>query len=261
MAPMERSYLKHPKQYEAEREYVLALSRYLDREKDRPSPAVSLNERSFEIWGREKFLGSQEKREGELTGRCLLRHTGVSMEQLNIYETAEPIAYYCRNRQTPQNILLIENKDTFYSMRRHLMSGMAEILGMPVDTLIYGGGKRILKSFRDRSLCIEPYVQEEGNQWYYFGDLDFEGLRIYEQLQEKYPEIPLRPFAAAYEKMLRKGMEKFGMQHLPDTKEGQVRGLSGVFMTWFSQEIQEQMCQILDSGKYIPQEIINITDY
>lgn len=32
-------------------------------------------------------------------------------------------------RQTPQNILLIENKDTFYSMRRHLISGVAEILG------------------------------------------------------------------------------------------------------------------------------------
>lgn len=132
---------------------------------------------------------------------------------------------------------------------------------MPVDTLIYGGGKRILKSFRDRSLCIEPYVQAEGNKWYYFGDLDFEGLRIYEQLQERYPEIPLYPFTAAYKKMLSKGMEKIGMKHLPDTKEGQVRDLSGIFMGWFSREIQERMCQILDSGKYIPQEIINIRDY
>lgn len=256
-------YLAHPQQYVRERKEVLALSRFLDKEQDKLSSPVSLNERSFQIWGREKFLSSQDKRkQGEVTGKRVLRHTGICLEQLNVYETTEPLAYYCVSRRVPQNILIVENKDTFYSMRRHLTQGAAVILGMPVETLIYGAGNVILKSFRDCSLSVEPYVQDAKNQLYYFGDLDYEGIRIYEQLQEKFQEeVCIRPFIPAYEKMLWKGLQDFGIEGLPETKKGQNRRLSGSFMKHFSGQIQRKMYDILENGKYIPQEIINIQDY
>lgn len=256
-------YLSHPQQYAVEREEVLALSRYLDTEEKQLQIPVSLNERSFAIWGREKFLSCQDRqKKGEITGRKILAHTGITWEDLNIYETTEPLAYYCRSRIVPQNILIIENKDTFYSMRRYLMQQRQTIFQMPVDTLIYGAGKGILKAFRDRSLCVEPYVQDAGNQLYYFGDLDFEGIRIYEQLQEKFQkEVCIRPFVPAYEAMVFKGLQNFGLERLPETKKGQNRELTGVFMEYFSAKIQEKMCHVLENGKYIPQEIINIQDY
>lgn len=256
-------YLAHPEQYRKEREAVLALSRYLDGEQDKLLCPVSLNERSFEIWGREKFLSSQDRKKKEdITGKKILRHSGITLERLNIYETAEPLAYYCRSRKVPQNIVIVENKDTFYSMRRYLLEKDADIFGMPVDTLIYGAGKGILKSFRDRELCVEPYVQNEDNQLYYFGDLDFEGIRIYEQLQERFQaEVSIRPFLPAYETMVQKGLQQFGLNRLPETKKGQNRVLSGVFMKYFPEEIQRDMYYILDRDKYIPQEIINIQDY
>ena len=85
---------------------------------------------------------------------------------------------YTHTREVPQNLLLLENKDTFYSMRRHLLEGKDTILGMKIGTLIYGAGKGILKSFQDFSICAEPYMQNRQNQIYYFGDLDYEGIGI-----------------------------------------------------------------------------------
>ena len=65
-----------------------------------------MNERSFEIFRREKFF----QREGGLE---FCRKIGISREQLAFYETSEPLSYYSRSKQTPQNILIVENKDTF----------------------------------------------------------------------------------------------------------------------------------------------------
>ena len=95
-----------------------------------------------------------------------LRHLSF----FNIYETTEPLAYYSRTRNIPQNLLILENKDTFFSMRRHLLEGNEEILGIKIDTLIYGAGKGIFRSFEDFDLCVEPYMQAEGNRIFYFGD-------------------------------------------------------------------------------------------
>ena len=71
----------------------------------------------------------------------------------------------------PQNLLILENKDTFFSMRRRLLEGNETILGIKIDTLIYGAGKGIFRSFEDFDLCVEPYMKAAGNQIYYFGDL------------------------------------------------------------------------------------------
>ncbi|MBO5484237.1 MAG: hypothetical protein J5979_03380 [Lachnospiraceae bacterium] len=120
----------------------------------------------------------------------------------------------------------------------------------------------MLKSFGQRHLSVEPYVQDTKNQLYYFGDLDFEGIRIYEKLQEKFrQEVCIHPFIPAYERMLWKGLRDFGIERLSETKKGQNRKLSGSFMSCFSQEVQREMYYILDNDKYIPQEIINIQDY
>ena len=132
--------------------------------REKLSRPESINERSFEIWGREKFLSKEQ-------GKKVLSHCGLDLEFLDLYPTAEPLAYYSHTRETPQNLLILENKDTFFSMRRHLLEGGEKILGTEIGTLIYGGGKRIIRSFQDFSLCIEPYMRDAGNKIYYFGEL------------------------------------------------------------------------------------------
>ena len=170
-------YLNHMKQYQQDRVWALMLNQYLKTNRDELNIPQSINERSFAIWKREKFLKEEQ-------GKKILKRCGISLELLNTYKTTEPLAYYVHTREIPQNLLIVENKDTFYSMRKHLLSGKNEILGLAVGTLIYGAGKGIFRSFEDFTLCTEPYMSKTENTIYYFGDLDYEGIGIYEKLAE-----------------------------------------------------------------------------
>ncbi|MCI8503625.1 MAG: hypothetical protein HFH00_07345 [Dorea sp.] len=247
-------YLEHPQVYERERPWVLKLSDYLKKSREKLEYKVSVNERSFEIWSREKFLTKEQ-------GKAVLKHCGIGEDFLNTYGTSEPLSYYSSTRRTPQNMVILENKDTFYSMRSHLLGGHERILGMPVGTLIYGAGKGILKRFSDFSVCVEPYMTEKENGIYYFGDLDYEGIGIYERLASLFQEEwEIVPFVSAYERMLKKA-EDGGLDGLPETKEQQNRKISGAFFQYFSEESSEKMRAVIESGRYIPQEILNISDF
>lgn len=244
-------YLSHLEAYTSDRVWIRMLSDYLAHNRKALDCRESLNERSFEIWNQEKFLTKGP-------GKKLLKRCGLDLSFLNIYETGEPLAYYSHNRQVPQNLLILENKDTFYSMRHHLLKGGRKIFDTDIGTLIYGGGKRILRSFRDFSVCVEPYMNEPSNTIYYFGDLDFEGIGIYENLAKLFAKAwEIRPFCAAYEKMLEKAGEA---ACLPKAKEQQNRNLSGAFFSYFPKPVRNQMLEILEGDAYIPQEILNLSD-
>ena len=213
-----------------------------------------MNERSFEIWHREKFLKEEQ-------GKKILKRCGMSLEQLNLYDTTEPLAYYVHTKSTPQNMLIVENKDTFYSMRRHLLSGEDSICGCHIGTIIYGAGKGILRSFQDFSLCAEPYMREMENALYYFGDLDYEGIIIYESLAEMFQdECKIQPFTSGYVEMLYKA-QKIGIEQLPSMKTGQNQNIHGEFWDYFSKKDIETIQAILQIGRYIPQEILTIEDF
>ena len=257
-------YMTHLKSYEQDRKWVLCLNEFLRKQKEQLGYPKSVNERSFEIWQREKFLTKEQ-------GKKILKRCQIDIEKLNVYETTEPLAYYSHTRQTPQNILIIENKDTFFSMRKHLLScteseiinenknEKSKILGMSVGTLIYGAGKGIFGSFQDFEFCVEPYMKNEGNQIYYLGDLDYEGIGIYENFAQMFcGKWEIKPFVEGYETMIKKAET---MGQLPDTKTGQNKNIRELFFSYFSSDIEEKMKVILQAGRYIPQEILNITDF
>jgi len=242
-------YLKNIKQYEKDRKSVQMLNRFIELNPQYTKRSISLNERAFEIWQREKFL----QNEG---GLRILKNLGLSKAALNIYETAEPIAYYTCIKDTPQNIIIIENKDTFYSMRRHLIEGASTICDLSIGTLIYGGGKSVSKAFGDFKLSVEPYLLHPENQFHYFGDLDYEGIGIYQQLANIF-EYPLVPFYAGYQKML----QKADLLELSKTKTGQKPHDGYSFWKGFNLVDVQTAQTILKQGNYIPQEILNIGDF
>lgn len=309
-------YLKHMEVYREERKWVRLLNRFLlqrSQAENEDLPYVSLNERSFQIWGREKFLQREQ-------GRKILAHCGVGLEELHVYGTTEPLAYYSCTRKAPTAILILENKDTFYTMRRWLMgeggaggmpsagtgSGEAskvrkfkeelpgKMFGTEIGTVIYGAGKGILRSFEDFQFCMEPHINHPDNEILYFGDLDYEGIGIYERLaslfsgeREHMPERAakagsnggvscadagennvsgtgawheIRPFVQAYEKMIKKA-RIYGIDFLPKMSENQNHNLSGYFFRYFSDQTKESMNCILKEGRYIPQEILTIADF
>lgn len=243
-------YLNHIKEYKEDRQWILLLNDYLKYHSEDLKIPQSMNERSFAIWHREKFLKEEQ-------GRKVLKRCGVGIEKLNIYETTDPLAYYVHTRETPQNMLIVENKDTFYSIRKKFIASNNKILGVSIGTLIYGAGKSIFRSFKDFHLCVEPHMSEKENKIYYFGDMDYEGLLIYEKLAENFrTECEIKPFFKAYEKMLFMA-EQIGINQLPKMKEGQNTNISEKFFEEFTLEQADKMKYILKSGRYIPQEILS----
>ncbi len=246
-------YLRNIAVYKANRAEVLQLNSYLLHDREKLKNRISINERSFEIWGREKFLS----REG---GIKILKNLGLSEEYLNYYSTSVPLAYYSHSKQTPQKVLILENKDTFFSMRKHLLEGNNAIFGTEIATLVYGGGKNIFKSFEDFGISVEPYVANADNAILYLGDLDYEGIYIYEWLKKEIGDAyALQPFIEGYVAMIDKysGME----MSLPKTKSGQNRNISELFLREFDDEYREVIVGILERDEYIPQEILNIGDF
>lgn len=151
-------------------------------------------------------------------------------------------------------------------MRKHLIWGNDSILGLKVGTLVYGGGKGIYKSFADYVNQVEPYFGDRKNKVYYFGDLDYEGIFIYETLQKKYPEFKIELFVQAYKTMIDKAEKMNGaveqfLNYLPVTKVGQTEQEGILFYQAFDENYQGKMQKILESRRYIPQEIINEWDY
>ena len=245
-------YLAHLDVYEEDRPWVLMLNEYLKEHPNAVLTPESVNERSFEIWNREKFLDRG-------AGKKILKRCGMEIEALNIYRTTEPLAYYTHTRNTPQNLLILENKDSFFSMRNYLLNGHTEIFNIEMGTLIYGAGKGIIRSFQDFDLCAEPYMKHPENTIYYFGDLDYEGIGIYENLAEKFQDRwEIKPFVPAYRAMLEKAKS---VMMLPETKEQQNRNISTRFFSCFNNSIAEKMKDILEKDRYIPQEILNIADF
>ena len=231
-------YLAHPDTYEKDRIWVLMLNEYLKKHTDALLTPESLNERSFEIWHREKFLDREQ-------GKKILKRCGLNVEALNVYRTTEPLSYYTHTRNTPQNILILENKDPFFSMRNYLLNGHTEIFGAEIGTLIYGAGKGIIRSFQDFDLCAEPYMKHPKNTIYYFGDLDYEGIGIYENLAEKFrSRWKIIPFVPAYQAMLGKAEQ---IIELPETKEHQNRNISTQFFSCFDEIMVKKMEAVLDN--------------
>lgn len=243
-------YKKNIKKYKEHREYILKLNDFYKNHLELLEVKISVNERSFQIFGREKFI----KRE---SGKIILKNLKIDLSELNYYETSEPIAYYSSSKTVPQNILIVENKDTYYTLRRHLLNGSKTILGEKIGTVMYGGGKSIHNGFNDFEISVEAYVSNIQNKIIYFGDLDYEGILMYESFYNMFKETHIiEIFTKGYEKMIDKGI----LENLPKTKEGQNKNIKEIFFNNFSQEYREKIEIILKANKYIPQEIINITD-
>ena len=255
-------YRKHPERYEADKHNLQLLSNYLKNHSNLLKIKETMNERSFEIFHREKYF----QREGGLE---FCRKAGIEAAKLSFYETSEPLSYYSCSKQSPQNILIIENKDTFFDIRQCMNKGSNRILGTEFGTVIYGAGKGIWKTFADYVNGAENYFLED-NTLFYFGDLDYEGILIYEHLleQKEYQwdrqgngsAEMIQLFRKAYEAMLDKALQ-IGFSALPDMKEKQNSNIGTVFLDVFDEERRRQIHEILSAGKYIPQEILNEHDW
>ncbi|AMN31212.1 Wadjet anti-phage system protein JetD domain-containing protein [Clostridium perfringens] len=240
-------YRKNLKVYIKHREHVKKINDYLINKSECLKYKVSVNERSYEIFTDEKFLSSDE-------GKKILSNLNIDLYKfLNVYKTPEPFCYISLSNKTPQNILIVENKDTFVSLMKLLNEGINNILTKEFTTIIYGEGYKIHSSFdyiyEDVTL---RFLTNKNNKFLYWGDIDKEGFAIYSLFKDKNVNLNISLFKEAYQSMIEKSNEfELGFMKKKQTKEYRevLHELPG--------ETQVFINNILDFNKYIPQEILN----
>lgn len=306
-------YIKQPVMYVKYKKEIDTLSKFLWEHEDLLQTPMSINERSFQIWGIEKLIKEKS------VIKTIFQFNDWDLSLLNYYETPEPFfEYNFPTAATSQmNILIIENKDTWFTLRKIMREDGLNHLFRDYHVLLYGEGKKIIsrnnrlkeydeiqqgsgrnshgfevyqelqqgrgsnnqrfkeyqklqQGIRDNPLDsrerqqenllhnqsleeMDKPVQTSRNTYYYFGDLDYEGIDIYQTLTTDNPELGIHLCKELYSWMLIESQK----YNLPITKAGQRKVDITMFLQQFSAQEQTKISNILQKGTYIPQEILN----
>ena len=239
-------YLNNIDKYKEDRPYIAALTNYFRENNLKLGIPMSINERSYDIWGEEKFL-----KDG--SGKRILKNLGIIIEDLNVYSTPEPFVYFSANKSLEQRVLILENKDSWYTLRKLMLEGENIFIGESIDTIIYGAGKGIEKSLEDFEATAPEYLRNP-IEILYWGDIDYEGISIYERLKDRYSDLlNIKLFKEAYKLMLSLAKNRV----LALSKDNQNKNIKDAFFSELSVEPVEYIKNILSKGLYIPQEIVN----
>jgi Uncharacterized protein conserved in bacteria C-term(DUF2220). len=243
-------YLEKPVLFEKHGKLLLRLSDYLWTKAALLNGPMSQNERSLSIWGFEKLLGQKEALIEDI-----LKFNGLNNDDLNYYNTPEPFIEYVHERTNPMNILIIENKDTWFSLRKVMLeTGLNRFLGIDIHALLYGEGRKITGKNGRIDEYDKQWYHGNKNMYYYFGDMDYEGIQIYFDLKSYNTAADIRLFKEAYLMMVR--FADGCTLPISADRRNRAGSFSG-FLEYFPEEEAGKIGKILESGRYIPQEIIN----
>ena len=238
-------YHQHPEEYKSDKPYLKILDKFFRKSGDRKE--IRVRERSFQLFSDEKFLTSS-------LGQQLLSRVSLNLSDLNCSSPAEPFFYYYQETNPPvENILIIENKDTFFSLKQLLREGVTGWDGLSYSLLIYGEGKKIQRSFSYLEELNYYSTSLEELNIYYFGDLDPEGIFIWHKLRINY-EVEIKPAQYFYRQLINHYLDQaprlekehnFNQQAIEE------------FLHYFSKPVGEKIESLLASERYIPQEGLN----
>lgn len=243
-------YLEKPALYEKHREILGKLSDYLWEEAELLNEPMSRNERSLSVWGFEKLMEQKDALIGDILKFNSLNHT-----DLNYFDTPEPFIEYVHQRANAMNVLIIENKDTWFSFRKVMLeTERNQFLDIDIHALLYGEGRKITGKNGRIDEYDAQWQHANKNIYYYFGDLDYEGIRIYFDLKNYNSAADIRLFREAYRTMVR-----LAEGHVLPVSAGKRDKTDRYeeFLECFQEEDAGRMERILESGRYIPQEILN----
>ncbi len=243
----ENGYLKnHMDKYMKYQKSFLLLNQYLFQNYDLSIP-ISKKERSFEIFHEEKILDNSEFLN-------ILSKINLNHQTLAFYETPEYCFHdYIPCKKSTMTILILENKDIWFNLRRMLFENHKSIIfDTKIDGVLYGEGKKIAGI--NALQLYSVFLHCNNIHYLYWGDIDREGLNIYCSLLKNSSDCNISLFVPAYEKML----ELSTQQQIPNSndKRNIMADYNDIFSI-FPLEYREILKQALADNKRIPQEIIN----
>lgn len=222
-----------PQKWQEDRPYIEKIDAYL-KKNGFPEEEVPAPERSLALVGDEKWIQGNN-------GQKLLESLKI-WDQLKIIPVHDPLSFAINpvhiNNNT-QYHLIVENKTTFDGL-------IGKITDTQFTTLIYGQGYKITKSIEHfkKQLPI-PTVK---HVFFYFGDVDWEGIKIWHLLTQKIDAIPALYF---YQSILKK-------QPIPiRTKQTKNDAANEQFLSYFSEHEKSELLKILTKDTYYPQEVLS----
>jgi len=242
-------YLIKPQRYLIDREVVAKFDQFIRKESILLEEPASINERSLQIFGEEKFI-----RLNSICKSVLAFNSNIS-EHLNMYHTPEPFFEHTVDDDSDKiNVLIIENKDTWYTLKKIIKKNNSILYGIHFDSLLYGEGKKITRK-RDSltEFSYTYYDQSRPTRFYYFGDLDMEGIEIFENVVRINPDLDIQLFKELYVDMLSAAKNRV----MPLSSELQQHSQGEMFFRRFTEEEKVAIKALLANGRYIPQEILN----
>ncbi|MEH7239067.1 Wadjet anti-phage system protein JetD domain-containing protein [Bacillus sp. JJ1562] len=239
-------YERHP-EWQTKEEWARIQKLYHFLQSSQEREIVSVEERSLELFGYEKFLLDSESFP---EGSGFLARIGVAEEQLKMVHYGEPFVFWMKQgveMNDIQRILIVENLSFFHTSIQLLE---AEKLDYEPELIIYGEGTKIERSFSFffRMFPAKNYL------FYYAGDLDAAGYGIMVRLIEKYQDCSIQPALKIYRKML-ECVEQKNTQ-----KRGQTQNITyrDSFFQWFTEPEQAILMDLWQENMRIPQEVLTI---
>ena len=234
------------------RRVIITLDGFLKLNPEGLWQIMSENERAYQIWGDEKTLDNSEN-------ISLLKECGV-WDKLNTYPTPEPFFSYSVTSDI-NDILVIENKDTWFSLRERIREeGRCTVFGKHIDCIIYGEGNKITKSGYSLTKFLQTEIRYSGKVWYW-GDIDHAGIEIFLKARRLNQTLDIMPLSAAYTVMVdlfkeRLNVPNEGMYKVRTTQK-RPDEISNFYFMLSSPETAAAIDDILLDDMYIPQEIVN----
>jgi hypothetical protein len=253
--PAEEIYALHPRlsangyllrnrvQFAKNKDFLCRLSEWLTLHEE--NHMMSRRERSFAIFGEEKELDNHLR---------LLECLGISEDTLRCYETPEQcFSDYIPVRKSSMTLLICENKDIWFNLRRLMYeSGARSLLDTNIDGVIFGQGNDITGKGKFHSYA--QYLGADEIRFLYCGDIDRAGFDIFLRLCKAAEALQIALFLPAYQKMLALSQSI----QLPDSGDGRnVMPEMSEILPLFSDDEQKQITKILQDNKRLPQEILS----
>jgi hypothetical protein len=227
-------YLKNNKEYLKDKCYIERLADFLLKN----NGELTLNEIGYLVFMDEKALTQPDK--AVVNGKRILGNLKIDLNNISYTETISP--FYYPTNSNGDTVLIVENKDTCFSLFRLFTGVECNIKG-----ILYGEGRAIVKIFN----FLKVYGLDNKSEYLYYGDIDQEGFDIFRALRDKYPGYNIKLSKVLYHNLL-----KYETHALKNKRKLDNSGIEMVINDLWDED-KEKIISVLKNDEYIPQEALN----
>lgn len=227
-------YLKNLELYHQDKIYIERLVDFLENN----CGQLTLNEIGYLVFKDEKALTQPDK--ASLNGKRILSNLKLDINKISYIETIAP--FYYPTLSEGDTVLIVENKDTCFSLLRLLNENKTNIKG-----ILYGEGRAILKIFS----FLKVYGLSNSDSYLYYGDIDQEGFDIFRSLVEKYNDYNIKLSKLLYHNLL--AYESRPLKNKRNIDQSKVVSV----IDDLYDEDKKGIISVLEGDGCIPQEALN----